>query len=213
MELINLLKDIGVFTIASFFIQRIIINASNKRLDEHRQQLEFATKGYQLTLDADLEKFKSELRLQASKQTSLHDKRLTIIDQVYVKLVDLDSAMQEMTRPAHLVYEDAEKEKLERVKKAQDAFSSFNNYFLYHQLYFDKATATLLDTVRKEYYSANFDYFEPDRLRNFTGGRPSPDGLEDAIDRSHNAGNRVRNEIPNILEKLEDEFRTLLGVN
>jgi hypothetical protein len=213
MEVINSLKDIGVFAIASFFIQRIIINASNKRLEEHKQQLGFTTKSYQLTLDSDLEKFKSELRLQASKQTSLHYKRLMIIDQIYVKLVDLDSAMQEMTREAHLVNEDAEKEELERVKKAQEAFSAFNNYFLYHQLYFDKATSTLLDTVRKEYYSANFDYFEPKRLRNFTGGRPSPDGLREAIDRSHNAGNRVRNEIPKILEKLEDEFRTLLGVS
>lgn len=204
-------RDIGVFGIAAFIIQRIIEHSSTKNLEKYKQELDFKIRSYQLTLDRDLEKYKSNLNLHLSLQTTLHDKRLTIIDEMYKMLVTLDSGMRNMTG-MHFVYEDAEKENQERVDIAQKAFTEYNNYFLYNKLYFNKDISDLLENVRKEYYSANLDFFEPNRLKSFTGGRPTPEGYKKAVETSQAASQRIRNDIPRILEQLEEQFRKLLGV-
>ncbi len=212
MTWIEVCRDIGVFGIAAFIIQRIIEHSSTKNLEKYKQELDFTIRSYQLTLDTDLERYKSELNLHLTRQTTLHDKRLTIIDEMYKKLVTLDSGMRAMTG-MHLVYEDAEKENQERVDTAQKAFAEYNNYFLYNKLYFNKQISDLLENIRKEYYSANFDFFEPKRLQSFTGGRPSPEGYRTAVETSQAASKRIQNDIPKILEQLEEEFRKLLGVS
>jgi hypothetical protein len=76
----NLFKigsEIGIFAIAAFFIQKLIEKSANKRLEE----------------------FKSTLSLLQSKQTSLHNKRLEIIEKLYNKLVELNNAMEKLTTP------------------------------------------------------------------------------------------------------------------
>ena len=204
-------RDIGVFGIAAFIIQRIIEHASTKKLEKYKQELDFTIRNYQLTLDTDLERYKSELNLHLTRQTTLHDKRLNIIDEMYKKLVTLDSGMRAMTG-MQLVFEDAEKENQERVTTAQTAFVEYNNYFLYHKLYFNKTISELLENIRKEYQSANFDYFEPKRIQSFTGGRPSSEGYRLAVETSQRASKRIQDDIPKILEQLEEQFRKLLGV-
>lgn len=211
MTWFEVLRDIGVFGVAAFIIQRIIEHSSTKNLEKYKQELDFTIRGYQLTLDTDLERYKSELNLHLTWQTTLYDKRLTIIDEMYKKLVTLDSAMRAMTG-MHLVYEDAEKENQERVDAAQKAFADYNNYFLYNKLYFSKTVSDLLENIRKEYYSANFDFFEPKRLQSFTGGQPSKEGYRAAVETSQATSKRIQNDIPKILEQLEEEFRKLLGV-
>lgn len=204
-------RDIGVFGIAAFIIQRIIENSSTKKLEKYKQELDFTIRSYQLTLDTDLERYKSELNLHLTRQTTLHDKRLTIIDEMYKKLVNLDSGMRAMTG-IQPIYEDVEKENQERVNTAQKNFAEYNNYFLYNKLYFKKQTSDLLENIRKEYFSANFDFFQPKRLQSFTGGRATPEGYKDALRTSQAASKRIQDDIPKILEKLEEEFRKLLGV-
>ncbi|MDB5203273.1 MAG: hypothetical protein JWQ27_2682 [Ferruginibacter sp.] len=204
-------RDIGVFGVAAFIIQRIIENSSTRNLEKYKQELDFTIRSYQLTLDTDLERYKSDLNLHLTRQTTLHDKRLTIIDEMYKKLVTLDSGMRAMTG-MHLVYDDAEKESKQRVDTAQEAFTEYNNYFLYNKLYFNKQISDLLENIRKEYLSANFDFFEPKRLQSFTGGRPSREGYRAAVETSQAAAKRIQNDIPKILEQLEEEFRKLLGV-
>lgn len=212
MTWIEVLRDIGVFGIAAFIIQRIIEHSSTKNIEKYKQELDFTIRSYQLTLDTDMERYKSELNLHLTRQTTLHDKRLTIIDEMYKKLVALDSGMRAMTG-MHLVYDDAEKENKERVDAAQKAFADYNNYFLYNKLYFNKAISDLLENIRKEYFSANFDFFEPKRLSSFTGGQPSPQGYRAAVETSQAAAKRIKDDIPKILEQLEAEFRKLLGVS
>lgn len=211
MTWINLLRDLGVFTIVAYIIQRIIDNSSNRKLEKYKQELDFTIRGYQLTLDRDLVRYKSDLNLHLSRQTSLHEKRLTIIDEMYKKLVQLDSTMRAMTG-IHVVVEDGEKEQQERVNKAQEAFADYNNYFLFHKLYFNKATSELLESIRKEYFSANWDFFELKRMQSFTGGQLSKEGFKESYTKVQDASKRIREDIPKTLEILEDEFRKLLGV-
>ena len=130
---------------------------------------------------------------------------------MFKKLVQLDSAMRDMTG-IHLVIEDGEKEQQERVSKAQEAFADYNNYFLFHSLYFNKATSDLLENVRKEYFSANWDFFELKRLHSFTGGQTSREGNQEAYKKVQDSSKRIREDIPKIVETVQEEFRKLLGV-
>lgn len=211
MTWFDVLRDVGVFGIAAFVIQRIMEDSSNRNLEKYKQELDIIIRGYQLTLDSDLERYKSDLSLHLTRQTTLHDKRLGIIDEMYKKLVVLDSCMLSMTG-IHLVIEDGEAENRERIDRAQEAFVEFNNYFLYNKLYFSNSVSELLEKVRSEYRSANQDFFGPNRLLSFTGGQPSPEAYRLAVEVSQAASERIRNEIPIILELLENEFRKLLGV-
>ena len=130
---------------------------------------------------------------------------------MFKKLVQLDSAMRDMTG-IHIVIEDGEKEQQERVTKAQQAFADYNNYFLFHSLYFNKATSDLLENVRKEYFSANWDFFELKRLHSFTGGHNTREGNQEAYKKVQDSSKRIREDIPKIIETVQDEFRKLLGV-
>ncbi|WP_207516106.1 hypothetical protein [Longitalea luteola] len=211
MTWFDLLRDIGFFGIAAFIIQRIIEHSSTKNLEKYKQELDFTIRGYQLTLDTDLERYKSELNLHLSRQTSLHEKRLGIIDEMYKKLVHLDSSMRELTKP-QFVIEDAEKEQQERVQKSQEAFIEYNNYFLLNRLYFNKEVSGLLENITKEYISANMDFFELRRLQSFMRGQLSQEQFENAGRKVQDASKRITEDIPQILRTLEEEFRKLLGV-
>ncbi|MNT63038.1 hypothetical protein D3C72_2008130 [compost metagenome] len=142
----------------------------------------------------------------------MHEKHVGIIDQMYKHLVELDSAMREMTAPIKTVRADAEKEDQERIARSQKAFNEFNNYFLFNKLYFKEDVCHLLEAIQKDYWSANYDYFEPKRLQEFTGGRPSFGGYQDAIKTARAAAETIRTEIPKTLKLLEIEFKRLIGV-
>jgi len=211
MTWIELARDIGVFGIVAYIIQRIIDNSSNRNLEKYKQELNLTIRNYQLTLDSDLERYKSELNLHLGKQTSLHEKRLKIIDKMYKKLVHLDSAMRAMTS-IQIVIEDAEQENHERVISAQKAFADYSNYFLFQQLYFNKASCDLLENIRKEYFSANWDLFDLKRIQSFTGAHLSEKSYNNPIEKVQNASQRIQNDIPKTLETLREDFRKLLGV-
>ena len=129
---LQLLRDIGVFSIATFFIQHFMNNSANRKMERYKQELNFNARKSQLDLDADLEKYKqeldfntrtnqlaldsnlenykSEISLLLHKQTVLHEKRSVVIDEMYKHVVTLQSAMLQMTSFMKPVYEDAEKE-------------------------------------------------------------------------------------------------------
>jgi len=77
IEVGKLLGQLGLFGIASYWIQKGIDNSASKRLEE----------------------FKSTLNLIHAKETTLHEKRFLVIEELNGKLVDLDYAMRTLTPP------------------------------------------------------------------------------------------------------------------
>jgi len=205
MTWINLLRDLGVFSIIAYAIQRIIDNSSSRKLETYKQELDFTIRSYQLTLDTDLERYKSEASLHFNKQTTLHERRLTII-------VELDLSMRAMSSIVQFVVEDAKKEDEERVNTAQKAFHDFEMYLLLNKLYFNDSTVSLLENVRTEYRSANWDYFEPRRMESISGGELTKEERRDSWKKMINASKRISEDIPNIISPLKIEFQKLLGV-
>ncbi len=209
---INLLKDIGIFGISAAIIKTLVDSSANRKLEKYKQTLTFSTKEFELKLNSSLEKYKSDISLHLNRQNKLHEKRLLVIDEMYKLLVTLDSAMREMTQFMKPIIEDAEKEEKERIARSQNAFSKYNNYFLFNKLYFNKETADLMETLRKEYFSASWDYFEPKRMQEFAGDQLSAEGKHNAHKIALDASKRIVNDIPKTLQALEAEFRKLLGV-
>lgn len=159
MTLIELGHDLGIFTIGGIFIKQIIESSSNKKLEKFKQELDFTNKSYQLTLDTELERYKSEISIQFNKKSLLHESCLKIIDEMYKKIILLDSAMRELTSPVRYVGDTSEEKEQKRTEKAAEAYYDFNNYYYLNKLYFQSSTCDLLDNLRKEYWNANWDYF------------------------------------------------------
>ncbi|WP_431217069.1 hypothetical protein ACQ86N_22490 [Puia sp. P3] len=210
--LYDLGRDLGIFTVASLLIKQFIQSSADKSIAQHKNQLDILLSSHQLNLNTNLERYKAELNLRATRQTYLHEKRLEVIAELYTKLINLVSALQEMTRRIHPVIENAEAEEQQRVAAAHKAYAEYNNYYFYHKLYFTKAVGDLLENIRGQYHSVTWDYWEPRRLQEIAGGRLPSNELERALETSRQATAKVLKEIPEILEKLEHEFRLLLGV-
>lgn len=213
MDWIQLVRDVTISGIVLYFIQRIIDSYTNKKVEKYKQELEFTIRNHQLNLDTDLERYKAEMNLHIGRQNSLHDKRAAIIDAIYQKLVMLDSSMKNMTGIHPIAPgQDAQKEDDERVQRAIDAYVEYNNYFLLHKLYFSIPISELLEKIRNEYYSANYDFASLKRLQAFTRGKMTDHGYQDAVNKVQSSSNKIREEIPKILIELESEFRKMLGV-
>lgn len=205
-------RDLGIFTIASLLIKQFIQSSADKSIADYKQKLDVTLRSHQLNLDADLERFKANLNLRATRQTYLHEKRLEVIAELYTKLINLISALQILTLRGHIVVDNAEAEQQQRIDAAQKAYAEYNNYFFYHKLYFKKTVADLLENVRGEYHSITWDYFEPRRMQNIAGGRLPAAEFEWAMENSRQATRKVIEDIPEILRLIEHEFRLLLGV-
>jgi len=137
-SIIKVFGDLGIFAIAAFFIQKVIENSANKRLEE----------------------FKSTLSIIQSKQTSLHNKRLIIIEKLYGKLVDLNTSMAVLINPLKQTAKDKSFEEYEKelTEKAGLSYNAFNSFYQKNKIYFNENTNRLIDEILDEFNKAFWDY-------------------------------------------------------
>ena len=187
-NLINIGSEIGIFAIAAFFIQKIIENSSNKRLEE----------------------FKSTLSVLQSKQTSLHNKRLEIIEELYSKLWELNNSMSILTNPLKQANKNFEEYEKNLIENASSSFNSFNIFYLKNKIYFKENTNQIIDDILKGFQSAFWDYNEFNFYKE--AGVTDRDQLVKSRQKMIDSYKSVKDEIPKAQKKLEDEFRKLLSV-
>ena len=106
----------GKKLIEYFFDQTIELKKTelNQKLEEYKLSLEQESKEFQHELDTKLQEF----NIQFSK---LHNDRAIVVKDLYLKMVELQSSMEDFTRGIHPVVKDADEEgnqRLERVEKA-----------------------------------------------------------------------------------------------
>ncbi len=118
--------------------------------------------------------------------------------------------MRSMTRTMIPIFEDAEKEEEERVNLTRKAYAEFNDFVLFNRIYFSKHLADKLEMIVKEYWSAQWDWFEPKRLQSM--GVPIRETYKETMEKVRAASKKVQEEIPKIVVELEDEFRKILNV-
>jgi hypothetical protein len=217
MELYNLIQTICIIIFIPtvlFFGKQLIIyffDATielkkaelNQDLENHKKKLEQESKDFQHSLDLRLNDF----NIRFSK---LHQDRAEVIKELYYKVIELQSAMTIFTRRGQLILEDADKENEERVERVNKGFYDYINFYLPNKIYFDRKLAEKLDFLAKNYRDKSWNY---GFLSNDIKKENLPAEVYKEIrDEMKKISKFVDEEFPKVIEELEDEFRSLLGV-
>ena len=167
---------------------------------------------HKLNQEMEAHKHKFDLIKQKSQTefSILHTERAGVIKELYLKLIELHAATHIFTRTIHGVFENAEKEEQERVERVNSAFHEFKNYYLPNKLYFSKEIVSQLDRILTEFWSKS-DTFA--RTKGYFNMRSIPkESYKHFMEELNTISKAVEEEFPPMIEKLEDEFREILGV-
>lgn len=211
-EILELVKFLGITSIGSVAVV-IIVGYTLRKLfetdlikdaEKFKATLQAEATVSKLKLDKQIESFKSELSILSSAKVRLYENRLEVIATLYEKVTKLHGNILIMTHPLKLVNEDLEKEEKERISKVADAGDDFTNYYRSKKLFFEPSTCELLEELKDKFYDIYYDYT--------TGRRLNIEGSELEYKKVMKATEAANQEIPPILEKLEEDFRKLIGV-
>lgn len=202
MELFDLLRDIGVFGLAMWFIQHLLTKSADRKLETYKTELSHKTREFQLSLDSKMELYKSELNLNNYKSTQVYERQLNVIIELHKKLVKLNREMQEMTSLLKLVAKDAEKEEWERIDKTGKSYNDFMHFYQDNIIFIPAETVTKINSIRNDYWSSFSEY---------TFGPKYGIKSEYTYEKSKAASERVEKEIQPALEQLIKDFRKLIG--
>lgn len=193
-----------------FFSESIEIKKAelNIELEKHKSILKLESEKFKLIHDKEIESYKSNLHLINSRQNLLHSNRSQVILELYQKLVVLHNSMLDMTaRMRNVTGKDEEtidKEELERISKTASLGEDFFNFYQIHKIYFVSNICVLIEEIQTGLRDSHSDY----SFRHLWGLPPS----EMTYDIAKKANDKVKNEIPELMEKLEHEFRKSIGV-
>lgn len=186
----------------------------NGELEETKTKLTQENLAFSHKLNQEMEAHKHQFELIKQKSQTefslLHVERAGVIKELYLKLIELHAATHIFTRTIHGVFEDAEKEEKERIERVNSAFHEFKNYYLPNKLYFSKDIVAQLDHILTEFWSKS-DTFA--RTKGYFKMRSIPrESYEHFMEELSTISKTVEEEFPPMIEKLEDEFRKILGV-
>lgn len=175
-----------------------------KELEKYRQSLDHEGQITKVKLDQQIESFKSDLNLIHTRQSKLYDRQREVLETVYEKIVTSFKRMLEMTSMLQWVEGDPEKEEEDRIKVTADAGNDFIDFYDVNRIYFSPTTCVLLENLKTIYIESFNDYTMKKRF-----GIPT---TEFNTEKANTVSERIRKEIPPVLEKLEEDFRKLIGV-
>lgn len=211
MDWEKILSEIGVFGIIAGLIVWLIKQLGQRLIDRN-------TKSYELELQnkADLfraelnhasEEFKSELEFLSQKANKLHDKRLEQIKEIYSLLTDFYNDMYTLTTwkiVTGMSKEEVQQQEFDNTKKAEQSGNEFLTFYQKNKLYFNQETCGLIDEIIKLLKDSHSDF-----SFKYIFGPLSAD-LE--IERVKRATEQIREKVPEIKAKLEQNFREIIGV-
>ncbi len=165
-------------------------------------------------LQGRVELYKKELEKIASENSirfqTLHFARAEIIKEFYEKLALLDDTLYSTLKPFQVVGETVVEEK---VKSLSIQFNELREYFLPKKIFFEKNICELIDKIL---VSAKGVFFEittfPVDIKD-TNYKYDRELLKERHEFWEKAREIHKNEITNLKNQLEDEFRKLLGIN
>lgn len=176
-----------------------------KRFRDYEKQLDAQTATLKLRFDLQLETLKSELNLLQSKNSRLHEKRMLVLESLYQKIVVLNDAMKEMTAEVQFVQADPAGEERERVRAASAAYSAFLRHYTENRIFFSLSTCAQIDTLQNKYFNSLLKYQAHMYLPKSGDAFYSPE-------KALTASETIRRAVPPVLRLIEQDFRTLLGV-
>lgn len=159
-------------------------------------------------LSQDLESFKTKLQSAAFEHqvrfTNLHERRASIIAELYNKLVVLHDAASSFVRWYVSVSSEEKRQRLEQLWRAAD---DYNTYFGRHRIYFDQATCDKIVSLNEALSKAC------SMLASFAHeGTALAVSHDQIFDEWKKALGVLDQDVPKVKQTLEDSFRQLLGV-
>lgn len=205
MEIINLLRDLGVFGLFMWFIQMLLSKSASKQFESYKNELNKTLIEHQSIFDNRLELYKTELNLQNYKATKIYEQQLSIIIELHKKLLTLNQEMAVMiiVRMKNLTEKTAESEEkdLSQIAKTGAYYDDFLKFFQQNILFIPQDTADKIDLIIKEYVS---------NILNLITKKGTTKDL--SFEEVQSLGLKLRTEIKEAIEILKIDFRKLLGV-
>jgi hypothetical protein len=163
--------------------------------------------------DINIEKIKLQAQLEKEKimlvYGNLHKDRAIVIKKLYRLLINANNALISLTKPLQMAGEKKKNEKFILVAKE---YNKFLKYYEHNKIFFKNELCELIDNIIDKLRDPILDYetylpayeqsVEVDDRKN------ASDYHKELV----NAWKKVKDEIPPIKEKLENEFRSLIGV-
>ena len=205
MEIINLLRDLGVFGLFMWFIQMLLSKSASKQFESYKNELNKTLIEHQSIFDNRLELYKTELNLQNYKATKIYEQQLSIIIELHKKLLTLNQEMAVMiiVRMKHLTEKTTESEEkdLGQIAKTGAFYDDFLKFFQQNILFIPQDTANKIDSIIKEYISNILSLI----TKKGTSNDLSFEEVNALII-------KLSTEIKEAIEVLKTDFRKLLGV-
>ncbi|MHA4410656.1 hypothetical protein ACX163_05205 [Bacillus cereus] len=208
VEGLKWIGSLGVFTLGTATITGII-GYIFKTVFAH--MLNKQTEQYKVILNKQTEEHKSELQRLTNKHqiifNKLHEERAVTIKELYSKFVKLEKKMRSLTSLFQGAWENTMEQKS---KDALDSYWDFLDFYSVNRIYFSEDICKIIDNIEGEFKNIlhNIQVYELDRNE-----------LDSDIKVRHEQINvwkanwdRVKKEIPDLKNKIEIEFRKLLGV-
>ena len=201
----EILKYLGTATlltaVVGWLIRSIIIHFLSKDIDTFRNKL-------QAQSNIELEKTKHELHLIAfehdKKAHLLHERRAQAISELYSRLIEFIWAAGDFSS---IMEWSGEPSKEEKAIKLYEKTQSFSDYFNKNKIYFSKDVCEKVETVFEEINASMIKFRVLMSMRK--------EGVGDSKEYHKawmDAWNLMKDRVPSLREKIEDEFRVILGV-
>ena len=212
----QLLKFFGIFvTVATLIIsaitylaKRIVEQLLSRDLEKFKSNLQSENEKARIQFEKEIESYKADLNLAYSKQIQLYSRKSEIIEELYHKLVDLNFMMLDLTALFRNITGKDElainAEEVERVNKAAEAGNVFFKFYAINKIYFEKDTCLLIENLQKQFRQSYSEYL-------FVQQFGAPQG-EMNYRMAIQASDRVKEDLPKLMEKIEDDFRNTIGV-
>ena len=140
------------------------------------------------------------------KFSILHEERAKVIRELYEKLVIFEESMISLTSPLKFYGDIKEKEKL---KISGEKGNDFENYYRRNKIYFDKRICYILEEISGEMRHSwiTFSVYT-DEIDDSIEVNNAKEKWEERI----SAWKKIVDKVPLLKDKLEEEFRRILGV-
>lgn len=159
MDWQSVLQNIGSFAFASgtisFLIKVLFEKLLSTDIENHKNKLALEQESFKGKLALDLEKYKEELKRTSLehevKFTRLHEKRATVISQLYKRIVELDKATNILNFELNSQEGKEKSVQTTTIENLYNCFNGFYGYFADNQIFFSSRICDLINDLAKTY--------------------------------------------------------------
>lgn len=147
------------------------------------------------------------------KYAKLHEKRMSVIEETYSKVVILNINLQDYMSPLQMSksgkQEDFDAEQKEKQQKSFDSYNDLKQFYFTKKLFFEENTTVIMEELLKTIRAKIWDFTAPERMKSY--GAVHKD-LSSEYKKREEASDYFFDEIPKMMTALEKELQKTIGV-